>query len=461
MVNKNKNVNIPAFINGMLIDRYIDAFNRGIELVKNSNNIRIIAHYDGDGVSAASIVVRLFQMKKKRFHLSFVKGVDSNFVNMLPTDGSTLLLLDIGSSAIDLIKNKHNTILMDHHPVVGDDDDLINLNPVNYGMDGTREACGTTISFLFTILYDEESWNSIPFFLAGTIADRQHTGGYNGLNKILVEEAVKRNLITVRVGLPYYGKPIAEEIRESTEPYLVGITGRDEGVSNLLNTLKIDDKSSYLDLYDNNSKLVEKLNSYIVQYLLNHGVRPEIAIDAVAPRYILKGDIENSLLLSSYMNACGREGAESLGVLYAMGDKSQISDLQNLQNNFHQKVIKELLKIESGNYTSLKSISYFSVEQPSIAGAVSGISVNYITDSRKPLFGYSVDGNGNVKVSSRGTRYMIEHGLNLTEVCKTAAEMVGGKGGGHVIASGANIKSEHLKKFMEIADKMVSEQLHF
>ncbi len=161
------------------------------------------------------------------------------------------------------------------------------------------------------------------------------------------------------------------------------------------------------------------------------------------------------------MNACGREGAESLGVLYAMGDKSQISDLQNLQNNFHQKVIKELLKIESGNYTSLKSISYFSVEQPSIAGAVSGISVNYITDSRKPLFGYSVDGNGNVKVSSRGTRYMIEHGLNLTEVCKTAAEMVGGKGGGHVIASGANIKSEHLKKFMEIADKMVSEQLHF
>jgi RecJ-like exonuclease len=49
--------------------------------------------------------------------------------------------------------------------------------------------------------------------------------------------------------------------------------------------------------------------------------------------------------------------------------------------------------------------------------------------------------------------------LDLGFVCRTAAQSVGGTGGGHTIASGATIPKGKEKVFIEKADKIVGEQM--
>ena len=64
-----------------------------------------------------------------------------------------------------------------------------------------------------------------------------------------------------------------------------------------------------------------------------------------------------------------------------------------------------------------------------------------------------------VKVSGRGTRKLVSQGLDLATVIKSAAEAVGGTGGGHNIASGASIPNGREEEFITIVDQLTGEQL--
>jgi len=444
-----------------LDEKYLETFSNAVELVKKHDKVRVIAHYDGDGVSGASIVIPLLKKHNKKFHLSFIKGITEDLANMLPNDGTPILMIDIGSSALDVLSKYENVVLLDHHPLVGKEEGIINLDPLKYGYDGTREACGTTISFLFSIFYDNTHFKYIPYFFAGTIADRQHVGGYSGINSTIVTEALDKKYVEKVISLPYLEKGLGEELTNQLDPYLVGITGRKDKVLALLKNLNIDPNKKLLELDEEETK---RLNSYIMYHLLKQGTIPDIASDSIAPRYISTDkdfQIKNTALLSSFMNACGREGKESLGVQYSLGKIEVLNEIVEMQKRYNAKVLEGLIALEKKEYTELSSIIYFKSHYPSIAGAQAGIAVSYFTPPKKPVFGYAIDDQGKAKISSRGTWYMVSHNLNLTEVCSVAAKSVNGHGGGHTIASGANIDGSSIEEFMSKANEIVGKQLKF
>ena len=105
-----------------------------------------------------------------------------------------------------------------------------------------------------------------------------------------------------------------------------------------------------------------------------------------------------------------------------------------------------------------KNIQYFYAPGSEMAGSISGILMLYVADQTKPVIGFNA-GDNNTLISSRGTRNQVNKGLNLSLIMKDACKKVGGSGGGHDIAAGGVIPRGTEKQFIEIVDKMVSDQL--
>ncbi|MGB2581687.1 MAG: DHH family phosphoesterase, partial [Thermoplasmata archaeon] len=64
-----------------------------------------------------------------------------------------------------------------------------------------------------------------------------------------------------------------------------------------------------------------------------------------------------------------------------------------------------------------------------------------------------------VKVSGRGTKYLVSKGLDLAAAMKRVAEGVKGNGGGHAVASGATISVGKKDEFIKAMDDIVGKQL--
>jgi RecJ-like exonuclease len=82
-------------------------------------------------------------------------------------------------------------------------------------------------------------------------------------------------------------------------------------------------------------------------------------------------------------------------------------------------------------------------------------------DPGRPIIGLAEkrDEKGVVKVSGRGTRDLVDEGLDLAKAMSEAAARVGGIGGGHDIAAGASIPSGAEEEFLEALDAIISAQV--
>lgn len=84
-----------------------------------------------------------------------------------------------------------------------------------------------------------------------------------------------------------------------------------------------------------------------------------------------------------------------------------------------------------------------------------------LLESTKPIVAFADTDEGDIKVSSRGTRDLVRNGLNLGLVMQYAAERMGrSDGGGHDIAAGATIDRGREEEFLEYVIEAVRRQLH-
>jgi RecJ-like exonuclease len=87
-----------------------------------------------------------------------------------------------------------------------------------------------------------------------------------------------------------------------------------------------------------------------------------------------------------------------------------------------------------------------------LIGVIAGML--YPSGRQKPIVAIALDSDGQIKVSTRGTKKLVLSGLNLGLALRDACAFVGGIGGGHAIAAGATLPqgklNEFLKKFSEI-----------
>ena len=440
-----------------LPDEFSDSLKQALKIVNSAAQLRVVSHYDADGLSAAAIMTVALTRAHKRFHLTIRKGLEPGDIDTIAKEGNeAILFLDMGSGQVEALEQlEAKAAALDHHKPIRKSKKVVQVNPHFHAIDGMTEASAATISFLLAIMMDPCNWDLSPIALAGIIGDRQHMGGMKGINQQILDSAVEKDFVVVQKGLNLKGLTIVEAIADSVDPYFVGLSGRKDNVLAFLDSMRLppDTPMGTLD-----EVYRRKLTSMLSLRLMGQGCRPETVEELVTDLHWIPSMNLSAADLADLLNACGRMDHEGLGISVCMGDPEAIKLAGELRREYNKKIMEKLVKIEAEGASQMDHMQFFQASEPSLSGAECGLAMQYILDQSKPTLALSVVDN-KLKVSSRGTKHLVSKGLDLSAALKKAAEKFGGVGGGHAVAAGATVPEGRDLEFLKAVDEVVALQL--
>ncbi len=440
-----------------LPDEFSDSLKHALKIVSSAGFLRVISHHDADGIAAAAIITGALSRARKQFHLSITKGLDDDIIEGLAKEGNeAILFLDMGSGQIEGLEHLEAKVaVLDHHKPIRKSKKIVQVNPHFQNIDGMTEACASSLSILLSIMIDPCNWDMSPIAIAGIIGDRQHMGGMRGINQQIMDYAVEKEFISVQRGLNLKGPSIADAIADSVDPYFVGLSGRKDNVLAFLDSMKLN-PATPLGALDEVYR--RKLTSMLSLRLMGQGCRPETVEELVSEIHWIPSMSMSAMDLADLLNACGRMEHEGVGIALCMHDEDALALAGDLRREYNRKIMEKLMAIESEGVSQLPHLQYFTAEDASLAGAEAGLAMQYILDQSKPTLALSGVA-GKVKVSSRGTKYLVSKGLDLSAALKKGSEKVGGIGGGHAVAAGATIAEGKQDEFLKAVEELIALQL--
>jgi len=457
---------MPSGPDGLVSDpHYTYEFERARSLLlAHPQRWRVIYHYDGDGIAAASCALRALHRLGYPAQATPLTGVERDRVStLLSATAGPVLVVDTGATWLDLFAaHRESVVVLDHHRYPGAPNPptlpahVAFVNPLDWGVDGMNELCASTLTWLYTVFLDPVNWDNAPWGLSGAISDRQHIGGFRGLNALLVDEAIRRSLIVRRPGVALFGPNVGQALANSIDPFVRGLSGRPEAVGPFLHDLGLDpDRRPEKLTEEENRRLVTALKDRLTA----SGVVKESADVLDQDRWIVPSLGLDAEEVANLQNAAGRAGVPGVGVAYALGDGRSAERVRSAESEWRTGVLRGLLRIENDGVNSMRFLRWFESPETTLAGTQAGLAMNYLLPSDHPVFVFSEGGPGPTKVSSRGLLRQVDRGLDLASVCRVAAASVGGEGGGHRVASGATIPTGTRSAFLEAADRVLAEQL--
>jgi single-stranded-DNA-specific exonuclease len=443
---------------------YASEFTHARELLlAHPGRWRVIYHYDGDGIASASSALRALGRLGYGYQATPLVGVERQGMEaILRGTSCPVLIVDTGASWLDLYAAfPHPVIVLDHHKYPGAPQPpalpahVAFVNPLDWGVDGMTELCAATLTWLFSIFLDARNWDNAAWGLSGAIADRQHQSGFHGLNARLVEEAVHRSLVQPYRRLALFGTTIQEALERSIDPYFVGLSGRPREVRHLLESLQVDPARPVRDLDPVEER---RLTPALTARLVAQGTRPEFVTLLTQEGWRIPALGMDAQELSNFQNAAGRIGEPGVGVGIALGDPHALAAARTAEEQWRAGILRGLARVEEKGVNRLRSIQWFKSEEVTLAGTQAGMAMTYFLDPRRPVFVITTSGDS-LKISGRGTQWLVGQGLDLASVCRAAAQLVGGEGGGHRVAAGGTLPLGTRDAFLGEADRLVGAQL--
>lgn len=458
---------MPSGPDGFVPDpRYSREFERARALLLgHPGRWRVIYHYDADGIASASSALRALGRLGYPVQASALQGVERERITaLLGRSPTPVLVVDTGASWLDAFaQHPKPVVVLDHHTYPGGPDSLASLpghvamvNPLDWGVDGMSELSASTLTWLFTVFLDPVNWDNAPWGLSGAIGDRQHVGGFKGLNALLLEEAVRRSAIVRRPGLALFGPTLARSLSSSIDPFFRGLSGRPTEAAAFVQGLGLDPKKPPSDLSPEESRhLADALKSRLAE---SH-VAEEFAAVLDQERWFAPAVGLDAEEISNLQNAAGRAGMPGVGVAFALGDPRARERARGAEETWRSGILGGLRRLEDKGVNSMRFLAWFESPEPTLAGTQAGLAMNYLLPPERPVFVITESDGSSTKVSARGTLRQVARGLDLAAACRDAAASVGGEGGGHRVASGATIPAGRRDAFLEAADRILARQL--
>ena len=436
---------------------FSDAFRSALKTVQSAGTVRVVSHYDADGLAAGAVMAGALRRMGKQFHLTLGKGLEKEHIDRISKEGNELVVfLDMGSGQVESLETlEAKVVALDHHKPIRKSKKVLQVNPHFHGIDGMTECCASTLSLLFAVQADPCNWDLAPVALAGMVGDRQHMGGMKGINAQVLDDATAKKLVVAQRGLNLQGLTVSKAISDSVDPYFIGLSGREDNVLAFLESMQLAPDTTLGALHDYHRR---KLTSMLSLRLMGQGCRPETVEELVTDIHWIPSMEISTMDLADLLNACGRMDHEGLGIALSLGDKDALAKANELRVAYNSKIMARLLSIEADGVEQMEHIQHFDAPDSSLAGAQCGLAMQYILDQAKPTLALS-HVKGKVKVSSRGTKYLVSKGLDLSAALKKASEKIGGNGGGHAVASGATLPEGKDKEFLAAVDEIVGQQL--
>ncbi len=418
---------------------------KAAELINDHEFIRIFTHYDVDGISSAGILAKSLLRKGKRFHISFLNGLNNG--NLEYENDELTVFLDMGSGYPDIISDVESDVLIvDHHFPIGKINPkgkFVHVNPHLAGLDGSFELSASGTAYVVANQLGKNIDLS-GIALTGIIGDKQKIKGGNAE---IVSEGIAGGYIEERKGLLIYSGKLKDVLPISVEPYL-DFYKKEEELEDFLERAGLNGDMEVDDLGDEE---LRRLSDAIILRILENGGSEEVIQDFLGKKYILKAElIQNALMMTDVINSCGRVSAFSIGFGICMRDSKFLDRGYEIWKKFQTELLDEI-KRRKEEVKLANCIRYLVMDDAPTTGPIATILSRYLY-SDLPFVAVNIKKDV-AKVSSRTTMKLSEI-VDLGLIMHKAAEKVGGRGGGHRVAAGANIPPDRVNEFIEEVDRL-------
>ena len=227
-----------------------DDLNRAARRIQAATDILIVAHIDADGITSAAIATETCRRLGKDYECLFAKKMDEITIDTINSSKRSLVwIVDLGSGYLSSF-TRNNIVVTDHHvpdpkwrrkgQTMLDSFTVIeHVNLHKYGMDGSVEGCGATMTYLVSKTINEYNRNLAYLAVVGACGDIQDRVGYRltGLNEIVLQDAVECGDVVVKKDLRLFGRetrPIVQFLQYGNDPEIRGITNDNAGCNRLL-----------------------------------------------------------------------------------------------------------------------------------------------------------------------------------------------------------------------------------
>ena len=429
--------------------RLVSLAEKAAKALDNYSFVRVISHNDADGITAGGIISNALLRSNIIFRTTIVSSFNKDVVDSIENygEGSAVVLCDMGSGQPDLVNRiKDDVFIIDHHQVVGDHSGWVHVNPQAVGIDGaTLLSASGTAYFVARAMGDNVDLAGLA--LTGAVGDKQRM---EGPNLEILQEAGNAGVISVRKGLRIPDGPVDEVLLTLLEPYL-DITGDKEATDRFLEELGVSG-----NIQDMGTKDISKLASAMALKIAGKA-EPAVTQSIVGDVLILNKEVVSNIYSMEWMlNCCGKMDLPALGLALCMRDASVVEEAARISSKYQHAVVEQI-KAGEKLIKEMDHIRYVALEDASGTGIIAGTLIRYVCPD-KPFITLNIV-KDIVKVSARGTRRLVDKGLDLGVAMREAAAGVGGQGGGHNVASGASIPPQAIDEFLAVVDKIVGDQL--
>lgn len=416
-----------------------------LEITKDKP-VRIISHYDTDGITSAAIITKTLRRLDKRFSLRIIKGIDKKILNeeLKRNSREILLFVDLASNSLDSFQNLENPIfILDHHEI--DKEKITDkIKIINPHLFDEEEVCGAGICYLFSRAISEKNKDLSSLAIIGMIGDRHETK----INKIYQQILNDTEGLEIKKSLLIFSatRPLRKSLEYSTNFYIPGITGSSQGVAELLRENQI---SSEKTLYELTEEEISRLVTSILIRMASQGEKAEI----IGNIYIMKffNRKEDVRELSVLVNACSRLGHPEIALSFCLQHEKSKEQAQEIYIQYKQELIdglknaNKIEKITGNGFTILNAKNSI---KDTIIGTITSImssSLDYKEGTVLIGMAYNED---KIKVSARIAG---RKGKNLKEVLERTISInnMTAEVGGHQMAAGCLIRREDEQVFLD------------
>ena len=438
---------------------------------------------DADGVCAAAVISKALDRNNIEHHAKFVRMLYREVVDELePTD--LTIFTDLGSSQLQNLRNRfsgHDTIIADHHEPERVEvwRELVHFNAHQYSLDGVQEISGAGMAYLVARELDQDNRDLSGIAIAGALGDIQNAWGkLLGYNREIAKDGIDSNVLEQKIDLMLYGRhtrPIFKALESVTDPPIPGVSNSAPGCVSLLKDLDIPFKSDGgwrrpVDLTDVEKRrlateLIARAYTAVPKELVQHV--PGLIIGEA---HTLLRENERSMLrdadeFATCINSTARHEQPLIGLEVAKGDRRTYYRAMLNLLRYHRRCIAEGMEFieESGLGRGPRGyLQYFDATgkvKETFIGTIAGLTLGQRTcDSYKPVVGIVREG-GTAKISARCSKLLFLKGLDMARAIREAAKSVGGEGGGHAVACGAQVEEKRIPEFLQKFEDLIIAQL--
>ncbi len=440
----------------------VDSFARDFLEFVGDRPLRIISHYDTDGITSAAILAKTFKRLDKKFSIRIVKGLEGDIIKseLKRQPKEVIIFSDLASGSLDYFQALVEPIfILDHHEI--DKNKLNNkiriINPHLMDSPENDKATGAGICYLFSKAISQDNQDLSSLAVIGMIGDR-HESNLSKINQKIIDDA---HDLQIKKGLVIYPatRPLRRALEWSTSPYIPGVTGDGPGAMEILREIGISYDKSLLDLTE------DEMSKLITAVMIRRAQHNRVE-DILGNLYILKffNTKEDVREISVLINACSRLGYSDTAISYCLENEGAKKRALDIYTDYKQELVSGLKVAEKMEKIKGKGFVILNAKDK-IKDAIVGTICSMLSSSPSYgdgtiLIGMAYNGD-KVKVSAR---IVGSEGRNLREVLEkvvikfkaenpdTVAEV-----GGHHFAAGCLIEREKeglfinkLKKELEI-----------